>query len=383
MQIYLCKGFNSKGEVIEKKIFATPNTDFFKTFKNEDLVFISKKEQNSSIKNPIVDFTIPFLKNLLQLVKNKLNLINALDIVATLFQDEESKLIVKHITDSIKSGRSLSQAFGKFGRFFDKLTIKTIEISEKTARLSESLGRIISYLESSIKLKNKLKSSLRYPIILFFVISFVFSFWIFVLVPKFAELFSEMNIQPPLISRIIMKLSHLISDNFIEIAVSIFIVIGAFWKIFSNQKTKLLSKIPIISSIKRDIFVFNFFTALEIMIQEKINLIEALECLKNDNPKIQNAINFIKNGNSFSVAMSQMGIFKNQEISIIKTGEESGDLWPAFKTASDISKQNLERKSEKIASMIQPLAIGVMGILLIIMVYSLITPLYSNLDLCF
>ena len=384
MQIYLCKAFNNnKGEIIEKKIFADPNADFFETFKKEGLVFISKKEQRSSIRNSVVDFTIPFLKNLTQLVKNRVNLINSLDIVGSLFKNEESKLIVEHITDRIKSGEKLSQSFNKFEKYFDKLTVKTIEVSEKTGGLSESLMRTISYLEESVKLKNKLKSSLRYPIILFFVITLVFSFWIFVLVPKFAELFSEMGVQPPLISRIIMKLSHFMTNNFVEIIAFVLTFSFIIWKKFSKQKGKLLSKIPFISSIKREIFVFNFFTALEIMTHEKINLIEALECLKNNNPKIQDTINSIKNGNTFSHAIFKMGTFNNQEISIIKSGEQSGDLWPAFKTASDIAKQNLEKKSEAIISMIQPIAIGVMGILLIIMVYSLITPLYSNLDLCF
>ncbi len=380
MQLYRCKTLNKDGDVVGRKIFADEHADLFEVFKKSELVFISKTEHKSSIRNPITDFTLPFFRSLTQLVKNRLNLIDALKIIASLLKNEEKRLIVETIMSQIKSGKTFSSALSDFNRYFDKLTIKTIEISEKTAELSEAMDRIVEHLEASVKLKNKIKESIRYPIILLGVIFLVFLFWIFVLVPKFAELFVEINIQPPLISRIIIKFSHfVINHSWIILSC---IIAGSFFVLrYFHSRSWISSKIPILSKMQRESKVYNFFTGMEIMLHEKVNLIEALECMSDTIPQLNITIESIKSGNTLTTGLKKSKFLNDYELSIIKTGEQSGDLWPAFKSVSDIAKQNIEHISQRIVAVIQPIAISLMGSLLIFIVIALINPLYSNLDL--
>ena len=379
MHFYECKALNKDGDIIGKKIFADENSDFFEIFKKSELIFISKTERRFSIKNPVSDFKLPFFKNLMQLTKNRLNLIESLKIIKTLFRNEEAQLIIETITEQIKSGKNLSMALLEFPRYFNKLTIKTIEISEKTAELSESIEKIVEHLEAQQNLKNKLKESVRYPIILFGFICFVFFFWVFVLVPKFAELFYEINIQPPLISRLVIRFSKFVSENILLIASGFGILSFMLWEKFNGNKV-IVSKIPVISKMKREIQVFNFFTAMETMLHNKVNLLEALECMTDIIPQISDVIESIKSGNTLTSAIRKSGILNDYELSIIKAGEQSGDLWPAFKSASDLARRNIENMSQRIISIMQPIAITFMGILLIVIVYALISPLYSNLN---
>ena len=379
MHFYECKALNKDGDVIGKKIFANENSDLFEIFKKSELILISKAECRSSIKNPVPDFTLPFFKNLMQLTKNRLNLIESLKIIKTLFRNDEAQLIIETITEQIKSGKNLSMALLEFPRYFNKLTIKTIEISEKTAELPESLEKIVEHLEALQNLKNKIKESVRYPIILFGFISFVFLFWIFILVPKFAELFYEINIQPPLVSRLVIRFSKFVSENILFVVSGVGILSYVFWKKVNANKS-IISKVPIISKMKREIQVFNFFTAMETMLHDKVNLLEALECMSDIIPQIPDVIESIRSGNTLTSAIGKSEILNDYELSIIKAGEQSGDLWPAFRAASDIARKNIENMSQRIISTMQPIAITFMGILLIVIVYALISPLYSNLN---
>lgn len=376
MNLYTCKVLDKNEDVKKVKIFAGEDFNFYEIFSNLGLTFISKNACKSSIREPLADFTIPFFRNLSQLIKNRLDLIEALKIVKTLFKNDEAQLIVETIINQIKSGNNLSKSLSEFKRYFDILTIKTIEVSEKTAELHASLVRIVNYLEHSYKLKRKIKESMRYPLIVLGFISFVFLFWLFVLVPRFAELFSEINIPLPLISRIIIKSSKFVL-NHIWIVSSIFLTtVFCAWKLLSG---KFLCKVPVVKNFRRDINTYNFFSAMEIMLQEKINLMEALECMSDIVPRIQEAISSIKVGHPLSFALLNLGIFSDYEIAIVKTGEQSGDLEAAFKSLSDLLKQNIEITSQRIISIMQPTALGFMGLLLVIIVYALISPLYSNL----
>lgn len=379
MIFYLCKALNKNGNVVGKKIFANDNSDLFEILRSSGLVLISKSQCRSSIQKPIPEFTLPFFKNLAQLIKNKLNLIESLKIVKTLFKNDEAQLIVETITEQVRSGMSLSMALSEFDRYFDKLSIKSIEISEKTARLAESIEKIVSHLESAENMRNKIKESIRYPVILLAFILFVFFFWVLVLVPKFAELFYEIDIQPPLISRVIIKFSRGILNHIFLIGIIVCTLIFIGFRCFSLIKQRIL-KIPIVRKIHRDVLAFNFFTAMEMMLHDKVNLIEALECMKDIFPQISAVIESIKIGNSLTSALKQFGIINDYELSIIKAGEQSADLWPAFKSVATISRQCIESTSSRIIAVMQPVAITFMGVILMMIVYALITPLYSNLD---
>jgi type II secretory pathway component PulF len=166
-------------------------------------------------------------------------------------------------------------------------------------------------------------------------------------------------------------------------------VLGAvtvtFIKIFSsrNMRESLLKKIPVLSSLKRELFAMNFFSVIEVLIRERVHLIDCLECASDigNRREISEIIEDLKNGSMLSTAMKKSKLFSDYEMSIIKTGENSGDLWPAFKTGSEFLKRKVSERTKKLISLIQPITILFMGLLLIVIVYSIIVPMYSNLDL--
>lgn len=382
MRFFSCKALNKNGEVVAKSVFADEDLDFLEFFRQSDLLFISKVIRKSSIRKPIAEFTLPFFRNLAHLIKNKLHLPEALKIIKNLFKNEEAQAIVVAMIQQIYSGTNLSKTLSKFERYFDKVCVKSIEISEKTAELSDTLEKIVLHLEKNEKFKHEIKESLRYPLILMFFIGGVFFFWLFVLVPKFAELFTEMNIELPPISRIVISFSRIVSGNAIYIAVVVTGLVFAIKYIVSKYKITKWNNI-FGKKIDRELKIYNFFVAMEIMLNSKINLLEALECTTDIIPQIRNVINDVKAGATLLGALRKSKILNDYELSIIGGGAQAGSLWSAFKSASDISRQNVENMSRRIVSIIQPLAITFLGILIIVFVYALIVPLYSNLNVVF
>lgn len=382
MQFFICKTLNKNGEVVAKTVFAEESFDFLEFFKKSDLVFISKMIQKSSIKKPIAEFTLPFFRNLAHLIKNNLNLLEALKIIKNLFKNEEAQAIVSTIIQHIYSGESLSQVLSKFDRYFDKVCIKSIEISEKTAELPNTLEKIVLHIEKNEKLKNRIKDSMRYPIILMCFIGGVFIFWLFVLVPKFAELFSEMNVELPAISRILISFSKMVSDHVLYILTAIVGLVFAIKHIVNKYQLTKLSNI-FCRKLKREINIYNFFVAMEIMLYDKINLLEALECTEDIVPQVKEVVQSIRSGVTLLSALRRSKILNEYELSIIGAAERAGNLWSAFQSAADISRQNIENKLRRIITFLQPVAITFIGILIIIFVYAMIFPLYSNLNTVF
>ncbi|MDR3224101.1 MAG: type II secretion system F family protein [Holosporales bacterium] len=386
MILFKFKALNKDGIVVNGIQAELNENDLKKTLKNKGLLFISATSSKTSIKKPIEDFTIPFLTHLRQLIGNSLDLPTALDIVSQIFMDHEAKTIVLSILSSIKDGCTLSISLSKFDLFFDKLSVKTIEIAEKTSGLPEALQKIIEYLLNKVEITKKIKNAVRYPIILFFCVFCVMLFWLIVIVPKFADLFAELDVSLPLLTKIVIALSSFLSQYFLYITIFLFTLIVWLSRSISNKsiREKLLRKIPIAATMSREIFAMNFFTAMEMLLKEKVHLIEGLECVASveNSDAIMAISESIKNGNNLSDSMGKSGLFSNYEVSIISTGEASGDLWPTFKVGADMLRLKLKDKSKKIISMIQPITIAFIGILLVLIAYSVIVPMYSNLDFC-
>lgn len=379
MELFKCKLLDKSENIIEQYVVAKSYDELVKNFYDHNTIFISAKKQKSNLKSPYKDFTIPFLRNLSQLVTNKFNLVVSLEITAKMFHDTESLLIIDYIINDIKQGLSFSKTLSKFDKYFDDFTIKTIEISEKTARLPEALISIIEYLESNFKIQQKIKSAIKYPLMLLVCVSFVFLFWIFVIVPKFAELFSEMGINVPFYTKIIIKFSDFLINNalYIFLFLLIFIIIVMKYVKLSS----ILSKVPVIFKIKQNLTILNFFNVMNIMIKEKVNLIDSLQSLENRYPNVKSIIKFIKGGNSFSTSIIKSKMFPDLDISIIETAEKSGNLSSAFQTIIVIARNYIDNKLDEIIKLIPTLAVCFIGILLIIIVCSLVIPMYSGLDL--
>ncbi|MDR1112366.1 MAG: type II secretion system F family protein [Bacteroidales bacterium] len=385
MFLFRYKVLDNTKQTSEKFGFARDVMELSSSLKKNGFFFISAKKQRSSIKKPIENFTIPFLKNLRQLVSNNIDLVEALGVIKQLFSDGEEKSVIRYITHSIMNGFPLSYSISHFKKYFHVLVIKAIEIAEKTANLAEILGRLVDYLEASTDIQRKIKNILYYPMILVSCAIIVIMFWLLVVIPKFAELFRDIGSDLPLITRIMIRLSTFTTGHlgYIGICIAAILCFGFVALKDKERRTAFFAKIPILKNLQRENFAMSFFSAMELMMCEKINLIDGLRCFSDtrNSDKICAIINSIENGSTLSKAMKESAIFDNFEISIIENGEKSGDLWPAFNVASNMLRLRLEKRFEKIIHMAQPTMIIFVGVLLLMAVYSIIVPMYSNLDL--
>ena len=375
MQFYKCKILKNSNIKIEIALVENKN-DLFKLYDN----IISIKKYNPKYKDSINYFTLPFFKNLYQLLINNFNIINALQMTVHCFTNDR-KLIVDFVIDKLKTGYTLSESLSIFNKYFDNIVIEMIKISEKTANISQSISNIIKYLESKNSIKNKIKKTIRYPITIFVLVNIVVLIWLVLIIPQFESIFSDMNIELPLLTKCIIKCSNILI-NYPVIVIIILTSILYTIKLNINIIKNKFIKIPVINNINNNINKMQFFNALYLMLQANINLIEALDCLN----KVEifkgysSIVNFIRNGKTITTAVILSQKFEEYEISIISVGEKSGQIWISFKSISDILNIKINDKLDKIISTLPTILIIAAGILLIILVYSTFIPLYTGFN---
>jgi type II secretory pathway component PulF len=378
ISLYRYKLLESSGSISEGKAFARSFRDLNESF-NGMVVKCNKCKFN--IKDLKGSFTVPFLKNLHQLLKNKIELMTALLITKCLFHDIERQAIVDFIIRKIMAGCPLSEAFACFESAFDKFTIKAVEIAERTGRLPIVVEKTAERLNASLTVKKKVRNATVYPAVLLVFVSAVILFWLAFVVPRFAELFSDIGASISGLTSSIIALSAF-GNSHPYLSVTLFLSPAPL--LFLLSKSRIFMRyIPIFGIIQRELFVMNFFYCMSIVAQERCNLLEGIDCLGDISGSeiIRKVGVLIRDGNNLSTAMRQTRMFKEYEIAIVEAGEKSGDLASAFQSASSVSHAKLSDRLERMTGLIQPVTIALVGLLLLLVAYSIITPIYSSIDL--
>jgi type II secretory pathway component PulF len=362
-------------------IYARSEEDLRRAFSKENRLLISVKDQHRTIKNPTTSFTLPFLKNLSQLLDNRLELLAALDIVRHLFSESEFKAIIRAIITCVVEGYSFSKSIAEFPAYFDTLSIKTIEIAERTACLDKALHNIIDFISATESVNKRLRRSMIYPTILFIFILIAIIFWIIFVIPKFSELFCDLGMDLPWITRCVLSVSSFCNDHIIFFILILSIICFTILYLIHSRcvRDKIIAFIPILKEINRETKVMTFFYGMSLMLKEKINLLDAIMNIT-CNTEFGKLEGYIRNGSSLANAMKKCDIFKKYEISVIETGEQAGDLWPAFQAAANMLNSHLRDKAEKVITLIQPVTIAFIGILMIVIIYSVVVPMYSSIE---
>ena len=110
------------------------------------------------------DFII-FNQQFVALVGSGLPILKALELLAKREKEEQLQVILRNVTEQVKAGSLLSEAFENQGSF-SKVYTASVYVGEKSGNLEQVLQRFIQYQKTINTTRSKIKSALTYPLIL-------------------------------------------------------------------------------------------------------------------------------------------------------------------------------------------------------------------------
>src|SRR5947199_1323947 len=93
------------------------------------------------------------------------------------------------VVDDIESGATLSDAFAKHPKAFDRLYCNMIKAGEAGGALEAILQRLADFKEKSQSLKRRFKPAMVYPSVAICVASLIARFILYFIIPKFESIF--------------------------------------------------------------------------------------------------------------------------------------------------------------------------------------------------
>jgi len=334
-----------------------------------------------------------FSRQFATMISGGLTLLRALTILS---EQTENKLLaetVKHVSDDVEGGASLSGAMAKYPKAFNQLYVSLVRAGETGGQLETVLTRVADTYEAEHKLRQKVKSAMTYPVVVAFIAVSLLIVMLIFIVPTFAAMFDDLGGKLPLPTQILVTMSEnsrVLVPIFIIAIVAARIVYKRLRKSNENaalffDKVKL--KIPVFGELFRKIAMSRFTRTLSLLLRAGVPVLQSLEITgKATGNEVLNRASLdikeaVRQGESMASPLESHTIFPPMVIQMISVGEDTGALDSMLDKIADFYDQEVESMTESLTSLIEPIMIAVLGGIVGGMVIALYMPMFKIFEL--
>ncbi len=295
---------------------------------------------------------------------------------------------LEDVVDDIESGATLSDAFAKHPKAFDKLYCNMIKAGEAGGALEAILQRLADFKEKSQTLKRRIKSAMVYPAVVISVAVAIVGFILYFIIPKFEAIFKDFGVDLPGMTKFLITASHFVTDYFyVVILIPVFFWI--FLKLVYRNKTgayigdRILLMIPVMGAIVEKSTVARTTRTLGTLVQSGVPILEALNIVRDTagNMVFERAFtriyDSIREGETIAQPLREARIVDDIVVNMIDVGEETGDLDTMLNKIADNYDEEVETLVESLVSLLEPIMIVVLGGIIGFIVIALFLPLIS------
>ncbi len=332
-----------------------------------------------------------FCRQFATMMNAGITVVKCLDILYRQAESKRFKHTMLELYESIKKGNALSTAMRDQGKAFPNLLISMIESGEASGKLDDVMLSMSTHYEKEKVLKGKIKTAMIYPIILITVTIGVVILLLTTVMPKIFEVFGD-NASLPGSTKVLLGISDfLVNYWYIAIIVLVGIIVGfAFLLQIPSIRLafdRLKLKIPVVGKLLIIIYTSRFAATVAALYSSGVSIIEAIKIAANVlgnqfvGTKLEEVINEIKQGQTFSKALVNINVFPAMFSSMVYIGEESGALGDILHKTSSFYDEDAQSATSKMIALMEPCMIVIMALIIGFIVISIVQPMFGMYDL--
>lgn len=378
MALFTYKAYDNSGGKVDGQIEASDKASALEQLKKQGLlptevkIFSLEDKSLFGFEAKVSLSDLEFLTSELSLLlESGVKIDRGIDIIKRTKAKPALAKLLTSISNNLKKGKSLSEAFTEHDDIFDPLYCNLIELGEASGNLSEVFAGLAKDLKFKRELQRKIISSLAYPTVIFFVcilsIFFIFNF----IIPKMASMFEGAKELPWYTSAMLSTSEWMMQYQgllFIGLVLSVFGLVAATKQpAFVTWWQQISLKLPGMKKAIITVERIRFNSGLSMMVKAGVQIDRAIALsagnIKNQMLKREMDIakKKVKGGSALTPALKQTSLYPDFYISLLEVGEESGNLERVFDEIANRSRQEFESWTERMTTLLEPLMILFMG----------------------
>jgi len=303
----------------------------------------------------------------------------ALDAMAAETDNASFKVLLEDVGVNINAGSTMHDAFALYPRVFSSQSLHLIQAGEFSGNLARAFKDLAEHLEWTQRLLSDVKQATLYPAMILVAVSALITLMITFVVPSFAEIFEDMNMDLPLLTRGVIALGEWAqSYGWLFLIGLAFAAYGARWSYQRMAQVRLmfdqmLFRVPVFGEINRMLVLSRFVHNLALLISSGVPILQALSLCRGvvGNSVMENAVlaaeHAVNEGNKVSEALRDHSIVTPLVLRMLVVGEETGRLDQSLMHAAARFDDEIPRRIKQAFGVMEPVImltlIGIVGMI--------------------
>lgn len=330
-----------------------------------------------------------FASKMSALVNAGVPIVRGIDLMATQQKMPLFKRALQSISLEVNQGISLGDAFRRWPKVFDKLSVAMVEAGEAGGVLDDALKRLAKLLEDNARLQNQIKGAMGYPVAVLFIAVAVFLGMTIFLIPTFAKIFEDLGAELPIFTQILVNISEWLRSP--SALYGLLILIGAIYAFTRFYATPYgrrrvdatILKLPLFGDLIQKTATAQFCRTFSSLSRAGVSILLSLDIVKEttSNSIMSDAIaaskDDIQQGIPLSIALGSKNAFPDMAISMLAIGEETGEMDAMLSKVADFYEDEVESSVKALTSMLEPALIVIVGGIVATILLAMYLPMFS------
>ena len=397
MAEFLCRLADPSGRVVNASYNSVSESELRRRLEDQGFFVYSVREKGKSLSTLLPlsagrrkirsrEFVI-FNQQFLALIQAGLPILKSLELLTQREKDEQFRTILLDISERVKGGALLSEAFEAQG-MFPRVYTASLFAGEKSGGLEEVLARFIQYQKTVNATRNKIKTALTYPSILAVLLVVLVSFLLAEVVPRFAQFYAGMDAALPAMTVLLVDISqairgHLVAGMLVSVALLVVLTMWARSIRGRSHIDRLKLKLPVIGEVWTKFLFAQLSRTLSTLLSGGTPLVGSLEIVADStgNRVVTQALNravvAVREGQSLSRSLEPSGVVPEVAIEMIEVGESSGNLSEMLGHVADFYDEEVNTRLNQLFTYIEPILLMILAIIVAFVLIALYLPIFS------
>jgi type IV pilus assembly protein PilC len=370
------KDVHAKGGMVTN---ITEVNALFDKFKSFNIII------GSGVKPAIV---MHMAKNLAAMLSAGLPLSRALDVIERQSKNY-FKQVVHQLVTQVARGSAFHEALATFPKIFSPLLIAMVKAGEESGSLSDTLLIVGTQMEQSQELMRKIRGAMIYPAIVVTAIVIVAVLMLIFVVPTLTKTFTDLHVQVPLATQIIVAMSDFMANNAVLVLVGLAaIIVGIILFVRSRRGAAILLAgalyLPVIGELVRETFAARASRTLSSLLTSGVPLLSGLAITEEvvGTPQfaavIGEAKELVRKGEPLSKAFTEHPrLYPLLMSDMLSVGEETGKAAEMLKQVAIFYENDVSQRTKDLSTIIEPVLMLLVGAMVGVFAVAMIAPIYS------
>lgn len=335
----------------------------------------------------------PVCRQLALLLESGISLLDGLELI---HKEPLSRILdrwLEQLLDHIRKGQALAAAIQQCDAQAPPMLTELVAVGEEYGQLGAALQQMADYFEQQRRLKNELLTAMLYPVLVLLVMLAAVAAMMVFVVPALVQTYQSLNAPIPFLTRGFIALSDLVVQHGMEMFLGgALLILGAVIcckGLRENSQWQALWRWVVHSTAFTErIWAEHYFVQFAQMLGQLLKGgVKVLEALQMQSKHYQGMVYRVElkqlteqalRGHTLSSGLAECSFVPPAALQMIYIGEESGHLAEMLLHSSAYYSQRITQRCTRLARIIEPMLIVLLGLLILLIAGSLFLPIISS-----